>query len=167
MADSRIKKHNYAVYLNNGTSASPSWVRIEKATDFTRALNVETEERNYIADEHATTVIKEYKPSEGLTVDCYKGNPDFEMFYELYKSLATGTDAEKEMLLVSKFDPVEVEGVTDPAYYAELCKCSIAVGEFNVSESQMSVTVYENGNKTAGYAVYGTDGLPEFTADEN
>ena len=157
MADTRIKKHQYAVYLADNTG---KWVRVEKATDFTRSMNPETEERDYIADEHPTTVITDYKPSEGLTIDAYKGNADFELFYSMYKTLATGTDAERNLLLVSKFDKND-----DGSYYAEKCSSTVAVDEFNASEGQMSVTIYENGTKTIGTVTF-TDGEPVFTADE-
>lgn len=159
MADTRVKKHQFAVYINSASSGSPTWVRVEKATDFTRSMNPVTEERDYIADEHPTTVVKDYKPSEGLTIDAYKGNADFELFYNMYKTLATGTDAEKDLLLVSKFDKNE-----DDSYYAEKCSATITVDEFNASEGQMSVTIYENGTKTKGSVTY-TEGVPTFTAD--
>ncbi|UKI52766.1 MAG: hypothetical protein L6V86_06325 [Treponema sp.] len=68
-----IKKHKIGVFLNGGTSEAPDWVRIKKATEFTRSMNPETEERDYIADEHPTTELMDYKPSEDLTVTTYKG----------------------------------------------------------------------------------------------
>ena len=99
-----IKKHLIRPFLNKGTSELPEWVQIKKATEFTRAMNPQTEERDYIADEHPTTEVMDYKPSENLSITMYKGEPDFELFYDLYKKRAIGSEAQKEFLLVYIFD---------------------------------------------------------------
>ena len=163
-----IKKHKIGVYLNGGTSEAPSWVRIKKATEFTRSMNPSTEERDYIADEHPTTELMDYKPSEDLTVTTYKGEKDFELLYKLYKERAVGEDAKRELLLVSIFDSSEIEDSDTSSivtyYYAEKTDATIALNEFNISSSTLSATVYENGTSTKGYVTFGEDGAVTFTA---
>ena len=146
-----IKKHLIRPFLNKGTSAAPNWVQIKKATEFTRAMNPQTEERDYIADEHPTTEVMDYKPSENLSVTMYKGEPDFELFYDLYKKRAIGSEAQKEFLLVNIFDSVTVEesGEDVTYYYAETGK-------------SLSCNVYENGTPVKGYVTI-ADGVPTFT----
>ena len=164
-----IKKHKVGVYVNGGTKEIPDWVRIKKATEFTRSMNPETEERDYIADEHPTTELMDYKPSEDLTVTTYKGEKDFELLYKLYKERAIGEDAKREILIVSIFDSAEITDSEDGGkkktyYYADKTDATIALGEFNISSSTLSATVYENGTPEKGYVEFDEDGTVTFTA---
>ena len=155
-----IKKHLIRPFLNEGTLTVPSWVQIKKATEFTRAMNPQTEERDYIADEHPTTEVMDYKPSENLSITMYKGEPDFELFYDLYKKRAIGSEAQKEFLLVYIFDSSTVESKT--YYYAEKTNASVTVEELNASGKSLSCNVYENGTPVKGYVTI-EDGVPTFT----
>ena len=155
-----IKKHLIRPFLNKGTSELPDWVQIKKATEFTRAMNPQTEERDYIADEHPTTEVMDYKPSENLSITMYKGEPDFELFYDLYKKRAIGSEAQKEFLLVYIFDSSTVESKT--YYYAEKTNASVTVEELNATGKSLSCNVYENGTPVKGYVTI-ENGVPTFT----
>ena len=155
-----IKKHLIRPFLNKGTSELPDWVQIKKATEFTRAMNPQTEERDYIADEHPTTEVMDYKPSENRSVTMYKGEPDFELFYDLYKKRAIGSEAQKEFLLVYLFDSSVVENKT--YYYAEKTSASVTVEELNASGKSLACNVYENGTPVRGYVTI-EGGTPTFT----
>lgn len=155
-----IKKHLIRPFLNKGTSEVPDWVQIKKATEFTRAMNPQTEERDYIADEHPTTEVMDYKPSENLSITMYKGEPDFELFYDLYKKRAIGSEAQKEFLLVYIFDSSTVESKT--YYYAEKTNASVTVEELNASGKSLACNVYENGTPVKGYVTI-ENGKPIFT----
>lgn len=157
---SLIKKHLIRPFLNKGTSELPDWVQIKKATEFARAMNPQTEERDYIADEHPTTEVMDYKPSENLSITMYKGEPDFELFYDLYKKRAIGSEAKKEFLLVNIFDSSTVESTT--YYYAEKTNASVAVEELNATGKTLSCTVYENGTPVKGYVTI-ENFVPTFT----
>lgn len=155
-----IKKHLIRPFLNKGTSELPDWVQIKKATEFTRAMNPQTEERDYIADEHPTTEVMDYKPSENLSITMYKGERDFEFFYDLYKKRAIGSEAQKEFLLVYLFDSSVVENKT--YYYAEKTSASVTVEELNGSGKSLACNVYENGTPVRGYVTI-EGGTPTFT----
>ena len=155
-----IKKHLIRPFLNKGTSELPDWVQIKKATEFIRAMNPQTEERDYIADEHPTTEVMDYKPSENLSITMYKGEPDFELFYDLYKKRAIGSEAQKEFLLVYIFDSSVVENKT--YYYAEKTSASVTVEELNASGKSLACNVYENGTSVRGYVTI-EGGTPTFT----
>ena len=155
-----IKKHLIRPFLNKGTSEVPDWVQIKKATEFTRAMNPQTEERDYIADEHPTTEVMDYKPSENLSITMYKGEPDFELFYDLYKKRAIGSEAQKEFLLVYIFDSSTVESKT--YYYAEKTNASVTVEELNTSGKSLACNVYDNGTPVKGYVTI-ANGKPTFT----
>ena len=164
MGTQLIKKHLIKPFLNKGSSESPEWVQIKKTTDFVRSMNPVTEDRDYIADEHPTTEITDYKPSIPVTVTTYKGEEDFDYLYSKYKERAIGSDAQTDFLLVSVFDSVtKTEGETETTYYyAEKSNCTLAIDEWNISGNSLGATIYENGTPSIGYVVF-TDGSPVFT----
>ncbi|MEE1059718.1 MAG: hypothetical protein U0K92_10140 [Treponema sp.] len=106
----------------------------------------------------------DYKPSENLSVTMYKGEPDFELFYDLYKKRAIGSEAQKEFLLVNIFDSVTVEESGDDVtyYYAEKTNASVTVEELNATGKSLSCNVYENGTPVKGYVTI-ANGVPTFT----
>ena len=160
MSTQLIKKHKTLPFINAGTSDAPDWVQIKKATEFTHSLNPETEERDYISDEQATTELMNYKPSMSLSVTTIAGEADFDLFYKLYKEKATGEDAKREYMIVFVFDSSSAGGTE--YYYAYKTDATITVDEFNSVDSQISVSIYENGTPTKGF-VYLEDGAPVFT----
>lgn len=150
-----VKKHMIVPFLKDGST----YVQIKKATEFTRSMGAITEDREYISDESATTEVTGYKPSESLQITTYKNEPDFDLFYKLYKGRAIGADAKREFLLVYKFESTEVSDVT--YFEAEKTEATIVVNEFNASGSSLSITVNENGTPTRGYVKF-VDGAPVF-----
>ncbi len=68
-----VRKHLIGLFPNGGTSEKPDWVRVKKATQLTLAMNPETEDYDYIADEVPTTELKRYKPSIDEDLTMYKG----------------------------------------------------------------------------------------------
>lgn len=158
-----IKKHMLRPYLNRGTKASPEWVQIKKAVEFTRALNPQIEDRDYISDEHPTTELMDYKPSFNIAVTTYKGEPDFDMFYEKYKALSVGAEARSQCLLVNMFDSVQKDGKEH--FFAEVTDVTVVLEEWNATSNQISGTIYENGTPEKGYVTIEA-GNPTFTKGE-
>lgn len=159
-ATTLIKKHLIRPFLNGGTSANPSWVQIKKATENTINMNPNTEDRDYISDEQPTTELISYKMGVSYGVTTYKGEPDFELFYDLYKNRYVGSDAQKELLLAYLFDKVQVGD--DVMYYAQKWNSTIVVNDFNTVGTVIDVDVNANGTPTEGYITI-TDGTVAFT----
>lgn len=159
-ATTLIKKHLIRPFLNGGTSATPSWVQIKKATENTINMNPNTEDRDYISDEQPTTELISYKMGVSYGVTTYKGEPDFELFYDLYKNRYVGSDAQKELLLAYLFDKVQVGD--DVMYYAQKWNSTIVVNDFNTVGTVIDVDVNANGTPTEGYITI-TDGTVTFT----
>ena len=164
---SLIKKHMIRPFLNGGTSATPSWVQIKKATENTINMNPQTEDRDYISDEQPTTELISYKMGVSYGVTTYKGEPDFELFYDLYKNRYVGSDAQKELLLVYLFDSVETtpSGEDEPVkyYYAQRWNSTIVVKDFNTTGTVINVDVNANGTPTEGYVTIAANGEVTFT----
>ena len=144
-----IKKHLIRPFLNDGTPAVPAWVQIKKATENTVNMNPQTEDRDYISDEQPTTELISYKMNVSYGVTTYKGQPDFELFYKLYKNRFVGSDAQKELLLAYLFDKVQVGDTVK--YFAQKWNSTIVVNDFNTTGTVIDVTVNANGAPTEGY----------------
>ena len=95
-----VRKHLIGLFLNGGTSEKPDWVRVKKATQLTLAMNPETEDYDYIADEVPTTELKRYKPSIDEDLTMYKGEKDYEMIWPYFYEMRTGSDAHVECMVV-------------------------------------------------------------------
>lgn len=149
MATTLIKKHLIRPFLNGGSAANPDWIQIKKATENTINMNPNTEDRDYISDEQPTTELISYKMGVSYGVTTYKGEKDFELFYDLYKNRYVGSDAQKELLLAYLFDKVQVDGTKK--FYAQKWNSTIVVNDFNTVGTVIDVDVNANGTPVEGY----------------
>lgn len=156
-----VKKHKIGLFVNTGTASSPTWKRIKKSTELTIAMNTETEEYDYIADENPTTVIQQYKPAIEQALTMYEDEDDFNYFWDLFYDTVTGKDAETEVMLVFMFD-----GDNTAGYKAWKCGCTINFENLNAVDSSLNFNINFAGTITKGTAtVTGTapDLTPTFT----
>ncbi len=152
-----VKKYHVWYFLNNGTTAVPDWVRIEKSTESTISMNGETVVFDFIADESPTTVLDRYAPSISHPITMYKGNPDFEMCYNLFFNLKTGSEANKELLIVF----MNSEPSADK-WDAWSCNALLTTDTADFVGSIITVTLTTIGTIKRG-TVEITDGDPVFT----
>lgn len=153
-----VKKHLFALFILD--KASSKWIRIRKATELNRSMNAVTEEYDYIADEFPTTEVTSYKPSEPVAVKTFKGAPDFDLLYDIYKKRATGADAHFDILSVYMFDSATSGNKT--YYYAEKEDSTLTIDSWDVSGTSLSANIAHNGTPLKGYVEI-TEGQPVFT----
>lgn len=146
-----------ALYLNNGTSDSPSWIRIKKSTALSISYNAETEDFDFIADEVKTTEVKQYAPSIDQDIAILPEEPDYEAFNTMRKSLPIGADAHKEFMTVFIND-----GDNSTGYYAERQDAVVTFDNFNATDGKINLNIAFCGNRTIGKAKI-TEGVPTFT----
>lgn len=151
-----VKKHLFALFIKDGNT----YVRIRKATELNRSMNPGTEEYDYIADEFPTTEVTTYKPSEPVAVKTFKGAPDFDLLYKIYKNRSIGADAHYDVLTVYMFEKSTVSG--KDYFYAELEDATITIDSWDVSGTSLSANINHNGTPKKGYVEI-TDGQPSFT----
>jgi len=152
----KIKKFHNLVFINGGTPTVYDWKQIRKATDNAVTMNAETTEYDYIVDESPTLVLEKYKPGMSLPITMYKGEADYEYFYDKYYNLKTGADAESKILLIDY-----AHGTT--SYNAWLADCVVVIDSMNPVESTITANITMNGTITQGTATV-TAGVPVFTA---
>lgn len=156
----KLEKVHVAILFNSGSSDSPTWVQLAKATDNTITLNAETEDLDYIVDKNPTTIIRRFKPSINAPLTCYKGSPDYEYFWQKFYDLPTGADANGEVLVVFMNDE-DSEG----NYKAWKCPVTFVLDNLNPVDSSLTMTTQFNGTIVKG-TVKVTSGTPAFTPAE-
>lgn len=152
-----IKKYHVALFVNSGTPTVPVWKRIQKSTDNTITMNAETKTFDYIVDESPTDEVDRYKPSLSQPITMYKGNEDYEFFFDKFFDQAVGDDAHAEILIV--FYGANVAG----AYKAWKSSCVLILDNMNPVESTITANINFNGTTDKGTAVV-TAGVPVFTS---
>lgn len=157
----QLRKYHVALLVNKGTSASPEWVQIEKSTDNTITMNGETEDRDFIVDEQATTVLTKYKPSLSEPITLFKGNPDYEYFWDMFYNTNVGSKATGEILIV--FMNETTTGDTETAYLAWKCGCTFVCDNLNPVDGTLTFTINFNGSIAKGSVTVNTSGEPTFT----
>lgn len=155
-----VKKHQIALFLNNGTSNVPNWVRIKKSTALNIGLNPETEEFDYIADESATTELKSMKPSLSQSLTMYKGEPDYEMIFNRFYEMKVGQDAHSEVLIVFFQEP----GTGTNTFKAWKSDCIISISDLDAVGSVITFDILFGGTTDKGIATV-TNSVPVFTGE--
>lgn len=151
--------HKYQVELwFKAKGSSGDYVRITKSTDNTITMNAETEERDYIADENPTTVLKKYKPSLSQPIAMEKGSDDYELCFGNMYDMKVGSDAEVDLLVV--FRAHSTDGIK-----AWKTDALFVIDNMNPVDETITATVNFNGTVAKGTVEYDSStGKPTFTA---
>lgn len=95
-----VRKSQIAPFINKGTELNPDWIRIKKSTAFTLALNPNVKTFEFISDDEASEEIDGYKPTLSQDITMFKGEPDYEFFFDMVYSLPKGKKAHRDVLIV-------------------------------------------------------------------
>ena len=156
----KVKRSDFATFLNTGTKETPKWSRMGKGiTSQKISYNPQTTSETYIDEDSATTTVDSYAPTMDAPQTAYAGEPVFDYVDGLRQARAVGVDCETEMLLVYIYDANENK------YAAEKQKVAIQVDEFGGDGGASNVIGYTL--NFIGEAEKGTcaiaDGTPTFT----
>lgn len=156
-----VKKWKIAPFINKGTALSPEWVRIKKSTAFDLTLNGETSQYDYISDESPTTELLRYAPSLSQALTMYKGEEDYNLVFDLFYELKTGSEAHKEILIA--FFMESEEGSDDKTYYkAWKSDAVLVVSDLNSVDSTISFDINFGGTISRGYVTLDSSNKPTF-----
>lgn len=166
MADAvikKIKRTEFATFLNIGTAAAANYARMGKGiTGQTVSYNPTVNTEQYIDENSATNSLDAYAPSINTPQTCYAGEPVFEYVDGLRRARAIGADAETDVLLVYIYS----QAGTGNTYNAEKCKCTISIEEFGGDAGNpvsITYTLNLNGDPEIGTATI-TDGKVTFAS---
>lgn len=157
-----IQSHMVLPFLNDGTPDMPKFIQLKKATEWNTAFNAETEDRKYISDKYATTEVLRYKPSVPVSISTIKGEPDFDLFDKIRKTMPTGEQCKKQLLVVRLGVDEEYDESKD--YEAQLANVTLVLDSEDTVASTISVTINYNGTPIDGTVRF-TDGVPVFSPE--
>lgn len=155
MSLTRLKKNKTIIFLNVGTTASPSWARIGRSTIFDLSLNANIVTSEFIEDEMPTDDVTYYKPTLPQELQTNAGDDAFDAVYTMFKSRPTGEDIKKQVLIV-------FAGASSP-YDAWLTNSSLILKDLNTVDEKILFDLNIN-SITDGTAVISDTGVPTFTA---
>ena len=149
----RLKKHKFIPYINVSNTSTPSWARIGKSTIFDLTLNANIVTSDFIEDEMPTDDVTYYKPTLPQELQTNAGDASFDYIYGMFKTLPTGEDIKKDVLLV-------FAGAESP-FDAWLTQSSIILKDLNTVDEKILFDI--NINKITDGTVVITDNAPVFT----
>lgn len=156
-AGTMIKKFHVALFINIGTDSVPVWKRIKKSTDNTISMNPEMLNFDFIDQEAPTQEVDRYAVALSQPLTMYKGEDDFEFFFDKFFNQAVGADAHVQGLVV--FYSHQTAANTYKAWKAD---CVLAIDNMNPVASTITANINFNGTTDKGTAAV-TAGVPVFT----
>lgn len=158
---SLVKRPEIIAFLNTTPSSTTTWGLIGNTmTDGTYTYDASTTSETYIVDDVATNIVDSYAVSIDGEMKCNKGDAVYDYINGLRYKLATGSDAETEILLIDKYDIVSTG-----TFKAQKFKCSVAISSYGGAGGEtpsIGFTVSMNGNPIQGTATI-SSGVPTFT----
>lgn len=141
----QIKKYHVALFVKK---TSGTYVQISKSTDNTITMNAETVDRDFIVDKSPTTLVERYKPSLSEPITLFKGDLDYEFFWDLFYSQKTGANAQGKILVV--FMNEDSTGDSGDEFKAWEADCTFICDNLNPVESTLTFNINMNGTPTMG-----------------
>lgn len=155
----KLKKHNTIPFIK-GTE----WLRIGKSTIFNLSLNANVVTNDYIEDESPTDEITYYKPTLPLELAVNKGDPAFDLIYQMFIDTPTGTKAKKEVLIVFAG---EISGgvAPDPQFKAWYDPtATVVLKDFDSVAEKITFDINFSGARTT-VTTSVKDGKPSYSAE--
>ncbi|MGP1459146.1 MAG: hypothetical protein ACTTKL_07535 [Treponema sp.] len=94
-----INKTKIVPFLNKGTDSAPEWLQIKKSTSFNLSMNPTTKSFSFISEINETEEVTGYKPALPQEIVMFKGEPDYDMVFDLLYHRYTGAEAHKQVLI--------------------------------------------------------------------
>jgi hypothetical protein len=94
-----INKTKIVPFLNKGTNDNPDWLQIKKSTSFNLSMNPTTKTFAFISEINESEEVTGYKPALSQEVILFKGEPDYELVFDLFYHRPTGAQAHKQVLV--------------------------------------------------------------------
>lgn len=141
----QIKKYHVALFVKK---ASGTYTQISKSTDNTITMNAETVDRDFIVDKSPTTLVDRYKPSLSEPITLFKGDDDYEFFWDLFYNQKAGSDALGKVLVV--FMNEDETGDSGDEFKAWETDCAFICDNLNPVESTLTFNINMNGTTTMG-----------------
>lgn len=157
----KLKKFQTIPFIDAGED-EVKWARIGKSTIFDLAVNANIVTNDYIEDETPTDDVTYYKPTLPQELAAYKGDSAFDYLYDMFYNLPTGTDVQRDVLIVFAGNSGTKEA---PSFKAWKNKATIVLKDFNTVDEKILFDINFGGNIEKGTVTL-TNGAPTFTAQD-
>lgn len=151
----RLKKHKFIPYINVSSTSTPTWARIGKSTIFDLTLNANIVTSDFIEDEMPTDDVTYYKPTLPQELQTNAGDASFDYIYEMFKTLPTGEDIKKDILIV-------FAGAESP-FDAWLTQSSVILKDLNTVDEKILFDLNINKITDGTVVINSETGAPTFT----
>ena len=95
-----VNKTKIVPFINKGTESMPDWMQIKKSTSFNLSMNPITKTYSFISEENEIEEVTGYKPALPQEIIMFKGEPDYEMVFDMLYHRPTGAQAHRPVLIV-------------------------------------------------------------------
>lgn len=147
----KVKRTEFATFLNVGSVAAPKYVRMGKGiTGQVLAYNPKLTEVQFIDGDNGTAELEGYAPSLPTPQNAYRGDEVFDYVDKLRKNRATGDAAKTDALLVYVY-----EKSGENVFEAEKNEVVIVVNDFGGEAGAPVIINYDlkfTGEPTKGTA---------------
>lgn len=150
MAETKIKRSKFALFIDTTPASTPTWSLI--GTGFTTATinyNPEVTTEGYIHQDGKSATVENYAPTIQIEGKAVNEEAVFEFTDNLRRTRAVGSAAETEILMVYEYEtPVSTD-----QYPAEKQPVTIAIDTYGgdaVQTLRHSFTIHFNGDPTTG-----------------
>lgn len=164
----KVKRTELVAFLNITPDTTGSgdydWAIIGRGMNTgSYAYNPQTTTETWIINDNANTTLDSYQFAFDGEQSCIKGDEVFDFIDNLRYNMATGSDAETQLLLIDKYS------VTDGTKFrAQIFNVTISINEFGGDGGvtpTITYTISANGDPKLGTATISA-GTPTFTEAE-
>lgn len=131
-------------------------------TELNESPSAQTSSKRYIHQASATQSISGYEWSSAFTADQIESNEVIEYLRNIGETLATGSDAETEYLIVD----MDKKGTAENSFVARKFEVAIQIDEFGDEDGELTISgsLLGKGDPVVGTATI-TNGVATFTAN--
>lgn len=145
-----IQRHEFADYLNCGTSADPDWKLMGTGfTSLNESPNAQSTTKKYVNEKSSTTSITQYQTEFPYDADLIVSEECITTLYNIARNHKTGSEAVLEYVRVELWDPAEAGSTTE----FKARKFSVANSVSDISgddDIQISGTLHAQGDPVDG-----------------
>lgn len=157
MSENIWKRSQTKLFINDGDTASPEWVRIGKSVVFDMSMNAQTESFDFIQDDSPTEILDYYKPQLPIEHIAAEGDAGFDLLWDMFEKLSVGADAIKECLIV-------FPKTADSGFRAWKFDATVVFTNLTTTERKLKAELYIGGTIEHGKVTISGQ-TPSFTAD--
>lgn len=154
-----IHKTKFVPFIDTSKTDTPTWVQLEKSTNFSISFNPQEKTFDFISSESPQTEIDSYQPSLSQSITMYDDQPDFDAIFDMCFNLPTGGDAHRKVLLAFYARKSEALDSDTTYYEAWLVDSVVKLGTLDSVNQTIDFDLPLNKHETGAVTLDGS-GVP-------